>query len=110
MFQGLSERRRDNNEHKIAALPLRGVVVSNISHLDVGRERLINALDEAMVMIIKSRWLLKRSKIDDPNPAILPPGNCYHQADVETSGWTIRVSMDGLSRARIKNFIENKSF
>ena len=100
---------------KLPLLPLRGVVVfpNMVLHLDVGRERSINALDEAMVNDNKILLVAqKEAKIDDPESGDLYPLGTVANIKqmLKLPGGTIRVLVEGLSRARIKNFIENKSF
>lgn len=62
---------KENNDQKIPLLPLRGIIVypSMVMHLDVGRDKSVAALEDAMVE--DSQFLLatqKNTDADDPSP------------------------------------------
>ena len=100
---------------RLPLLPLRGVVVfpNMVLHLDVGRERSINALDEAMVNDNKILLVAQKdAKIDDPvSDDLFPLGTIANiKQMLKLPGGTIRVLVEGLGRAQITDFIENKSF
>ncbi len=100
---------------KLPLLPLRGVVVfpNMVLHLDVGRERSINALDEAMVNDNKILLVAQKdAKINDPvSDDLFPLGTIANiKQMLKLPGGTIRVLVEGLGRAQITDFLENKSF
>jgi ATP-dependent Lon protease len=91
---------------RLPVLPLRGVLVfpNMVLHLDVGRDRSIAALERAM---IKENHILlitqKDAKVDDPTSEDL-----YHIGSIarikqmiKLPGGTIRVLVEGLSRAKL---------
>ncbi|MDD4752784.1 MAG: endopeptidase La [Desulfitobacteriaceae bacterium] len=107
----------ENNDRyiEIPMLPLRGVLVFPymIVHLDVGREKSISAIDEAMLKR-KEIFLAmqKEAQTDEPGPK-----DVYHFGTVaeikqllKLPGGTIRVLVEGLYRARIKNFVAEEPF
>ena len=60
-----------NDTKQIPLLPLRGILVfpNMVLHLDVGRERSVNALEQAMIEDNKILLVAqKEAKIDDPTP------------------------------------------
>ncbi|MGI5823543.1 MAG: LON peptidase substrate-binding domain-containing protein, partial [Dethiobacteria bacterium] len=103
------------NANELPVLPLRGVIVfpNMVVHLDVGREGSINALDEAMLR--DSKILLvaqKKAQIDVPEP-----GDLYRVGTVvnikqvlKLPGGTLRVLVEGLNRARIKDILQTEPF
>lgn len=100
---------------QLPLLPLRGVIVfpNMVLHLDVGRERSIKALDEAMVN--DSQILLvaqKDAKIDEPEPDDLYPLGTIANIKqmLKLPGGTIRVLVEGISRARINSFLDTAPF
>ncbi|MEW5783921.1 MAG: endopeptidase La [Bacillota bacterium] len=95
--------------HKLALLPLRGVLVfpNMVLHLDVGRERSVTALDRAMVG--DNRILLvaqKDAREDEPVEEDLYTIGTVAEIKqmIKLPGGTIRVLVEGLSRARITRF------
>ncbi|MGI6307110.1 MAG: endopeptidase La [Dethiobacteria bacterium] len=103
------------NSKELSVLPLRGVIVfpNMVVHLDVGRKCSINALDEAMLR--ENKILLvaqKEAQIDLPEP-----GDLYRVGTIvnikqvlKLPGGTIRVLVEGLNRARIKDFLQSEPF
>jgi ATP-dependent Lon protease len=96
-------------------LPLRGVMVFPymIIHLDVGREKSIAALEEAMVQdrtIILSAQ--KDSKIEDPAPQdIYEIGTLTEVKQIlRLPGSTIRVLVEGKRRAKILRYTDNEAY
>ncbi len=100
---------------ELPLLPLRGVIVfpNMVIHLDVGREGSKNALDEAM---LKDNLILlvtqKDAQIDEPES-----NDLYHMGTIvnikqmlKLPGGTIRVLVEGLNRARIKEFLQSKPY
>lgn len=97
-------------KHKILPLlPLRGILVfpNMVLHLDVGRERSVNALEQAMVE--DSLVLLvaqKEARVDDPKPEEIYGIGTIAQIKqmLKLPGGTIRVLVEGLSRATIRDY------
>lgn len=96
-------------------LPLRGVMVFPymIIHLDVGRDKSIAALEEAMVqerMIILSAQ--KDAKVEDPSPEdIYEIGTLTEVKQIlRLPGTTIRVLVEGKRRVRIQGFTNKKEY
>ena len=101
----LAEKRRT-----IPLLPLRGILVFPymIIHLDVGREKSISALEEAMV---QDRLIMlatqKDAQNDTPQPEdIFSVGTVAEIKQLlKLPGGTIRVLVEGLYRGEIEEFI-----
>ena len=95
----------------IPLLPLRGILVFPymIIHLDVGREKSISALEEAMV---QDRLIMlatqKDAQNDTPQPEdIFATGTVAEIKQLlKLPGGTIRVLVEGLHRARILEYAE----
>lgn len=100
---------------KIPLLPLRGILVFPymIIHLDVGREKSISALEEAMV---HDRLIMlatqKDAQNDKPMPDdIFPVGTVAEIKQLlKLPGGTIRVLVEGLHRAEIVRYSELDPF
>jgi len=110
------EGRRVAEKTKILPLlPLRGILVfpNMVLHLDVGRERSVNALEQAMVDDNKVLLVTqKEARVDDP-----APGDIYSMGTIaqikqmlKLPGGTIRVLVEGLSRAYVRDFVEADPF
>jgi ATP-dependent Lon protease len=100
---------------QLPLLPLRGILVFPymVVHLDVGREKSIAAMEEAMVQ--DKQILLatqKDPRIDDPNPEdIYPVGTIAEIKQLlKIPGGTIRVLVEGISRARTLTYLDNDKF
>ncbi len=99
----------------IPLLPLRGILVFPymIIHLDVGREKSISALEESMV---HDRQIMlatqKEAQNDTPKPEdIFAYGTVAEIKQLlKLPGGTIRVLVEGLHRAKIKEYIELDPF
>ena len=99
----------------IPLLPLRGVLVFPymVIHLDVGREKSINAIDEAMLIDREILLIMQKdAQTDDP---ILE--DVHHTGTIaeikqllKLPGGTIRVLVEGKSRARIISLKDNESY
>ncbi|NLM52001.1 MAG: endopeptidase La [Firmicutes bacterium] len=96
-------------------LPLRGILVfpNVVLHLDVGRERSVNALEQAMVE--DNQILLvaqKEARIDEPTVDDIYTMGTIAQVKqlLKLPGGTIRVLVEGLSRAYIRNVIETEPY
>ncbi|MBZ4687294.1 MAG: ATP-dependent Lon protease [Clostridia bacterium] len=94
---------------KLPLLPLRGVLVFPymVIHLDVGRERSVEAIDKAMV---EDREIVlamqKEAQTDDPTENdIYKTGTVAEIKQLlKLPGGTIRVLVEGICRAQIKEF------
>ncbi|SDF50041.1 Lon protease 1 [Sporomusa acidovorans DSM 3132] len=106
----LAEKRRT-----IPLLPLRGILVFPymIIHLDVGREKSISALEEAMV---QDRLIMlasqKDAQNDTPQPEdIFSVGTVAEIKQLlKLPGGTIRVLVEGLHRGAIEEFISSEPY
>lgn len=96
-------------------LPLRGLLVypSMVLHLDVGREKSVNALEKAMVE--DGRILLcSQMEVNVDNPT---PDDIYRVGTIakvrqmlKLPNGTIRVLVEGLVRAEIVRYTDNEQF
>lgn len=100
---------------RLPVLPLRGVLVfpDMVLHLDVGRERSVAALEKAMME--DNRILLmtqKDAKTDQPEQEDLFTVGAVAKIKqmIKLPGGTIRVLVEGLNRARIKELESGDSF
>lgn len=102
-------------EHRLPLIPLRGIAVFPymVLHFDVGREKSINALEEAMLddqlIFLTSQ---KEADIDIPSEE-----DFYHIGTIckikqmlKMPGDTIRVLVEGVSRAKIKEFVSSEPY
>ncbi len=100
------------NRRTIPVMPLRGLIVypSMVLHLDVGRDKSINALEKAMVddslILLVSQ---KDVQVDDPEV-----DDMYHVGTIakvrqmlKLPNDTIRVLVEGIQRAEVVEFVEN---
>lgn len=96
-------------------LPLRGILVFPymVIHLDVGREKSVQAIEEAMV---KERLIFlatqKEAQTDDPvEKDIYNIGTVAEVKQLlKLPGGTIRVLVEGMARARINKYISSEPF
>jgi len=102
----------DELKMELPLLPLRGVIVFPyvIIHLDVGREKSVSALEEAMVnnrLIVLAAQ--HQAKTDDPEPKdIYRLGTLAEVKQLlKLPDGTIRVLVEGLSRVKVCAFIQN---
>lgn len=100
---------KENNDQKIPLLPLRGIIVypSMVMHLDVGRDKSVAALEDAMVE--DSQFLLatqKNTDADDPSPEdIYQTGTIATiKQMVKLPNGTRRILVEGVERAKILSF------
>jgi ATP-dependent Lon protease len=96
-------------------LPLRGILVfpNMVLHLDVGRERSVSALEQAMVEDNKVLLVAqKEARVDEPSPDDIYTMGTIAQIKqmLKLPGGTIRVLVEGLSRAHLRSFIESDPF
>ena len=96
-------------------LPLRGVLVFPymIIHLDVGREKSINALEQVMM---QDRLIMLATQRDAQNDKPMP-ADIYESGTVaeikqllKLPGGTMRVLVEGLHRARITKYVKEEPF
>ncbi|MBM7615205.1 endopeptidase La [Alkaliphilus hydrothermalis] len=92
---------------KLPMIPLRGLTVFPymVLHFDVGREKSVNALEEAMVndqLIFLSAQ--KEAEVNDPSPDDFYQVGTISKIKqmLKLPGDTIRVLIEGINRARIK--------
>lgn len=102
-------------ERVLPLLPLRGILVFPymVIHLDVGREKSVQAIEQAMMqdkMIVLSTQ--KEAQTDDPGPDdIYAIGTVAEIKQLlKLPGGTIRVLVEGIARARIEEYIEETPF
>ncbi len=112
MVVGGAVKMVDKNKRVIPLLPLRGLLVfpTMVLHLDVGREKSVNALEK--VMLEDHEILLATQKeisIDEPSvDEIYPIGTLAKVKQMlKLPNGTIRVLVEGLNRAKIVNFRDN---
>ena len=97
------------NYREIPMLPLRGVLVFpyTVIHLDVGRKKSINAIEEAM-LDSKEIFLAtqKEAQTDEPDEEdIYDVGTVAEIRQIlKMPGGTMRVLVEGLYRAEIKDY------
>nr|WP_302104821.1 endopeptidase La [Polycladomyces sp. WAk] len=96
-------------------LPLRGLIVypSMVLHLDVGRERSVKALEQAMVdenLIVLSTQ--REVHIEEPSPDdIFRMGTIARVRQMlKLPNGTIRVLVEGLHRAAIDEFLDEQNY
>lgn len=105
----------ENSYREIPILPLRGLLVFpyTVIHLDVGRKKSINAIEEAMLGS-KEIFLAtqKEAQTDEPSEEeIYDVGTVAEIRQIlKMPGGTMRVLVEGLYRARIKSFLENDNY
>ena len=96
-------------------LPLRGILVfpNMVIHLDVGREKSVQAIEEAMlnerIIFLATQ---KEAQTDDPGEDdIYQIGTVAEVKQLlKLPGGTIRVLVEGLTRARIRKYIEHDPY
>ncbi len=96
-------------------LPLRGILLypHTVVHLDVGRERSIAAIDEAM---LENREIFlvmqKEAETDEPAPKDLFEVGTVGEIKqiLEMPGGTVRILVEGLYRASILDYIQMEPY
>ncbi|TLM99129.1 endopeptidase La, partial [bacterium] len=111
----LTRNTEQENRRELPLLPLRGILVFPymVIHLDVGREKSVKAIEESM---IQDRLIFlatqKEAQTDEPGEDDIY--NIGTVAEVKQllklPGGTIRVLVEGLSRARILSYTEQDPF
>lgn len=105
----------ESQYREIPILPLRGLLVFpyTVIHLDVGRKKSINAIEEAMLGS-KEIFLAtqKEAQTDEPTETdIYEVGTVAEIRQVlKMPGGTMRVLVEGLYRARIKKFLPQDDY
>ncbi|MCI8336031.1 MAG: endopeptidase La [Peptococcaceae bacterium] len=97
-------------------LPLRGLIVFPymMIHLDVGRERSINAVDDAMLSAGQLIFLSMQldPQVDNPGQEDIATMGTVAKIKqlVKLPGGTVRVLVEGLYRAKIEQFIFDEPY
>ncbi|MBU3206903.1 endopeptidase La [Clostridium algidicarnis] len=105
----------DKKVKEIPLIPLRGITIFPymVLHFDVGREKSIAALEEAM-MRDQEIFLVsqKDAKIEEPEEnEIYTVGTlCSIKQILKLPGDTVRVLVEGLNRAKIIKYLEKEPF
>lgn len=105
----------EKNERSLPLLPLRGLLVFPymVIHLDVGREKSVNAIDDAM-LTNRQIFLVtqKEAQTDEPmEDDIYQVGTVAEIKQLlKLPGGTLRVLVEGLNRGRIKKFLSVEPF
>lgn len=105
----------EKNIKVLPLIPLRGITIFPymVLHFDVGRERSIFALESAMLneqeIFLATQ---KDAKTEDPEKEdIYSIGTvCSVKQILKLPGDTVRVLVEGLSRGRITEYLENESY
>ncbi|NMH72863.1 endopeptidase La [Bacillus sp. RO2] len=100
-----------NKEYHVPLLPLRGLMVypTMVLHLDVGREKSIEALEQAMlgddIVVLSTQ---KEVGTDNPTKEDLYTWGTLTKVKqmLKLPNGTVRVLVEGLERAKIEEFIE----
>ncbi len=105
----------ENNRVILPLIPLRGITIFPymVLHFDVGREKSIAALEEAM--ITKQRIFLvtqKDARIEEPDmDDVFTMGTvCSIKQILKLPGDTVRVLVEGEVRARLGNLVQEEPF
>lgn len=96
-------------------LPLRGILVfpNMVLHLDVGRERSVSALEQAMIEDNKVLLVAqKEARVDEPSADDIYAMGTVAQIKqmLKLPGGTIRVLVEGLSRAYVSEMIATEPY
>jgi len=103
------------NQREIPILPLRGILVFPymVIHLDVGRERSMAAIEEAM---LKDRQILllsqKEMEIDSPTSDDLYTVGTIAEIKqlLRLPGGTLRVLVEGMTRGKVEDFLTEEPY
>ncbi|MDI6908164.1 MAG: LON peptidase substrate-binding domain-containing protein, partial [Thermoanaerobacterales bacterium] len=107
--------RLESTRRVLPLLPLRGILVFPymVIHLDVGREKSVKAIEEAMshdrLILLATQ---KEAQTDDPETDdIYDVGTVAELKQLlKLPGGTIRVLVEGIARARIRNYLFNEPY
>lgn len=105
----------DKNLRILPLIPLRGITIFPymVIHFDVGREKSILALEEAMLVDQKIFLVSqKEAKVEEPEEEdIYTMGTiCNIKQILKLPGDTVRVLVEGESRGRLEKYIEKSPF
>ncbi len=105
----------DKNKIVIPLLPLRGLLVypTMVLHLDVGRNKSVQALEKVMVNDHKIFLATQKEiAIDEPTEEeIYPIGTLAKVKQMlKLPNGTIRVLVEGLQRAKVEDFLSNEEY
>ena len=105
----------ENKSRELPLLPLRGVVVFPymVIHLDVGREKSVRAIDEAMTQDrVIFLAMQKEAQTDEPEVEdIFSTGTIAEVKQLlKLPGGTIRVLVEGLGRGEIEEFTQEDPY
>ena len=121
-FSHFDETEQDNlsvsslETFHMPVLPLRGVLVfpHSVMQLDVGREKSIKAINEALSYESKEIILAMQKDIHIDDPGL---DDIYATGTIATikqvirpSGGTLRIIVEGVDRAEIVDFVENDTY
>ncbi len=103
------------NQREIPILPLRGILVFPymVIHLDVGRERSMAAIEEAM---LKDRQILllsqKEMEVDSPTTDDLYSVGTIAEIKqlLRLPGGTLRVLVEGICRGKVQEFLAEEPY
>ncbi|MBU8695603.1 endopeptidase La [Bacillus pumilus] len=105
----------DEIKKNVPLLPLRGLLVypTMVLHLDVGREKSVQALEQAMMndhMIFLATQ--REISIDEPGEEEIFKVGTYTKIKqmLKLPNGTIRVLVEGLNRAKIKSYVELEDY
>lgn len=104
-----------SRERELPLLPLRGILVFPymVIHLDVGRERSMAAIDEAMlgdrIILLASQ---KETEIDSPNSEDIHSIGTLAEIKqlLKLPGGTMRVLVEGMNRGKILEFLGEEPY
>ncbi|MBU9710974.1 endopeptidase La [Evansella tamaricis] len=105
----------ENTQRKLPLLPLRGLLVypTMVLHLDVGRDKSVQALERAMVeeheIFLATQ---KEISIDEPGESDIYSVGTLAKVNqmLKLPNGTIRVLVEGLQRGKIKSFEDKDEF
>ena len=109
------QRDEDEDGRTIPLLPLRGLLVFPymVIHLDVGREKSVGAIDEAMLHDREIFLVTQReAQTDEPREDDLYQVGTIAEIKqlLKLPGGTFRVLVEGLRRGRIKHYLSSEPF
>lgn len=115
-FTGVDDmRNKKGNDRKLPLLPLRGLSIFPymVLHFDVGREKSIRALEEAMI----NDQLIFLVTQKDAHTDLPGSGDFYEVGTIskikqllKLPGDTIRVLVEGLNRAKINEILSDEAY
>jgi ATP-dependent Lon protease len=105
----------DNNKKILPLIPLRGITIFPymVLHFDVGREKSISALEEAMISEQKIFLVTQKdARIEEPSKDdIFTMGTvCNIKQILKLPGETVRVLVEGETRARLEEIVQLDPF